>query len=357
MMRKRGEWNRRAVSLAILVSGVIGAAAFVSPGEVKAQGVGKQNPSATKEPDLTADLDAAIRSVEQNDFITFLDLYAPVDVLRRLRQQDLVERSAKVIASQPQTKRRLLVMLKALREQTPKYDKSRGLATLQFDPNAHGDDSVPGEIQLPNTDDLKLAGLGGDLKKVVEGASVLLAAGDLKKFVEQLFPASELARLKDPAAMQDLLQQIGGAANPPVNGGLSSGGGAGSFTAPTPKPAPARPGLNRPGAKPPSADSPTLLQALQADFKRLQTLTPELTDKGQVAVYKIESKDGQPVRVIKLQKVGGHWRLFDNSARVADELTRQAKLKPPAGVTTVHMERIGGNWRFIELPALGMGGR
>ena len=340
MTRPRGEWQRRVVPLAILAAGVIGTATLVHVNDLSGQGPGKPGSPAAREPDLAADLEAAIRTVEQNDFATFLERYAPVDVLRRLRQQDLVERAAKVMAGQPQTKQQLLAVLKALQKQTPKFDKSRGLATLEFDPLVHGVDSIPGELHVPATDDLKLVGLGGDLNKVLAEATRLLAAGEFQTFVEGLFPASELARLQEPSAMQDLLIQFRATAESPK----------------TP-PTALRPVPNKPNSNVPVADTPSLLQALQADFKLLQTLTPELTDKGRVAVFRIDPKNQQPVRVIKFQRTGNDWRLFDNADRVTAELTRQAKLKPNSAVTTVQLERIGGNWRFVELPALGLGGK
>lgn len=335
MMRTRGEWRRATIPLVLVLSGFVGMVTLVSVGDLSGQGTGnpgagksKSTSSATREPDLAADLDEAIRILEQNDFRTFLERYAPVEVLRRLRQQDLFERAATVMAGQPQTKQQLLAILKALRKQTPTYDKSRGLATLQFDTVASGVDEVAGELHLPDANGVKLVGLGGDLNKVLAEASRLLAAGDFPTFVERLFPASELARLQESGAMQDLLQQF--------------------QAAPEVSKAPPRPTL----PTQPIPDSPSLLQSLQADFKLLQTLKPELTEKGQVAVYRIESPDKQPVRVIKFQKSGNDWRLFDDVGRVTVELTRQAKLKPRSAVTTVLMERIGGNWRFIELPAL-----
>ena len=340
MTRPYGDWRRAAIPLAILVSGVIGTVTLVPVSDLNGQGPGKPGSPAAREPDLAADLDEAIRIVERDDFATFLERYAPVDVLRRLRQQDLVERAAKVMAGQPQTKQQLLAILKALQKQTPKFDKSRGLATLEFDPLVHGVDSIPGELHLPATDELKLVGLGGDLNKVLAEATRLLAAGDFQKFVEGLFPASELARLQEPGAMQDLVQQF-------------------KVTADAPKTPPTafKPVPNKPNSTAPVADAPSLLQALQADFKLLQTLTPELTDKGRVAVFRIDPKNQQPVRVIKFQKTGSDWRLFDNSDRVVDELRRQSNLRPRSAVTTVQLERIGGNWRFVELPALGLGGK
>lgn len=343
MMRTRGEWWRATIPVALVLSAVIGTVMLVSVGDLSGQGTGnpgtgksKSSSSAAREPDLAADLDEAVRILEQDDYRTFLERYAPVEVLRRLRQQDLFERAATMLAGQPQTKQQLLAILKALRKQTPTFDKSRGLATLQFDTLANGVEEVAGELHLPVTDGVTLVGLGGDLNKVLAEAARLLAAGDFQIFVERLFPASELARLQEPGAMQNLLQQF--------------------QVAPEVLKTPQRPTQSKQSTQP-IQDPPSLLQSLQADFKLLQTLTPELTDKGQVAVFRIDSQNQQPVRVIKFQKTGSDWRLFDDVGRVIAELTRQSRLKPRSAVTTVLMERIGGNWRFIELPALRLDGK
>ena len=376
MTRTRDEWPRATLSLALVLSGVFGIVSIFSVNDLNGQGTGnpgtgqtKSKSAAARQPELATDLDNAIQILEQNDFRAFLEQYAPVDVLRRLRQQDLVERAAAMMSSKPQTKQQLLAILKALRKQTPTFDKSRGLATMQFDTLASGVEEIAGELHVPVTDDVKLVGLGADLNKVMEEATRLLEAGDVQAFVERLFPASELARLQEPGAMQDLVQQFKvttGVPTAPRPTALRPGGlqpvGPQSVT---PQPVGPRPGglqapLGPAIAQPvpqQNQDSPNFLQAFQADFKRLQTLTPELTDKGQVAVFRIESQNQQPARVIKFQKMGTDWRLFDDAGRVIGELTRQSKLKPRSAVTTVQMERIGGNWRFIELPALRLDGK
>jgi hypothetical protein len=345
MMQTRANCLRETISFVLILSSAVGMAVLVPGLNLYAQqsDKSKTGSAAAAEPQLVDDLEEAIRVVEKDDFKTFLERYAPVDMLRQLRQQDLLDRAAAVMAAQPQTKTQLVAMLKALQKQTPKYDKSRGLATIQFDAIASGIEAAPPEIRLTLTDDAKQTGLGDDLKKVLADASKLLAAGDVEKFVERMFPASELARLQQPGAMQDLVHQIKAKANTPDPSGGAAGGGSISRAKPRAKSEP---------------ETPSLLEALQEDFKLLQTLTPELTDNGQVAIFRIKfASDMQSERVVKFQKIGNDWRLFDNSARVTDELARQFKLKPRSAITTVTMERIGGNWRFIELPALEMRGR
>lgn len=338
MTRTHNEGGHARLSLALVFSGVLGIVALFSMTEINGQGPGKPktSPAAANEPDLGKDLDDAIQILEKGDFRAFFERYAPVEVLRRLRQQDLVDQAAAVMSKQPQTSQQLLAILKALRKQTPTFDKSRGLATIQFDTAANGVEEVPGELHLPLTEDVKLVGLGGDLKKVLAEASKLLAAGEIQTFVERIFPASELARLQQPGALQDLVTQIKGATD----------------TTKPPFAAPAFPG------QPQGQEIPNLLQTLQADFQQLQNLKPttEQKDKVQVAIFRIESPD-LPARVVKFQKVGADWRMFDDVGRVTAELSRQSKLKPRSAVTTVQMERIGGNWRFVELPALRPSGR
>ncbi len=68
------------------------------------------------QPDLATDLDEAIRLVEAGEFQTFLEKYAPVEILRRMRQEDLVEQAAAALAGRPQSKSQLLTVLRALKE-------------------------------------------------------------------------------------------------------------------------------------------------------------------------------------------------------------------------------------------------
>jgi hypothetical protein len=305
--------SRRRIAVAVVAIVSTGAAlwhhASSSHGQAKKS---KPAAAAAEGPDLAADLDEAIRVVEAGQFQKFLELYAPVEILRQMRQQDVLQQAAAMLAQQPQGKAQLLAILQALKKQTPRYDKTRGLATFEFDPFASGVPQSPVELNLPSTADQKLSGLGDDLPKVLAQATKLLEAGDVATFVEKLFPATELARLNPPDQMAALLQQF--------------------------------------------KDTPELQTAMLADLRRMRLAKAELTEKGQVAVFKLAGEKDQPERIVKMQKAGNHWRLFDDGPRVTDELARQAKLKPPGNVMSVQMELIGGNWRFVELPLFRPGG-
>lgn len=262
--------------------------------------------NSPREPYLMRDLDEAIRLVEKNEFKTFLERYAPVEVLRNLRQKDLVDQAATVMAEEVQTKYRLLIVLNALKKQTPRFDKTRGLATLDFDPTATNAAELHVDLRLPDPEGVKLAGLGGDPARVIAEAIRLLEAGDVATFAQKLFPATELARLNNESQMQTLVRQF--------------------------------------------QDQPELAKAMIANFKRMQSVKPELADGGQTAVFVLKAEPGVVPRTIKLQKVRGDWRLFDDSPRVSKEIRRQSQLKPGSSVTPVQLELIGGNWRFIEIP-------
>ncbi|MBS0207132.1 MAG: hypothetical protein JSS49_30010 [Planctomycetes bacterium] len=271
----------------------------------------KPTTATVRQPELAKDLDAAIQLIEQNDFQAFIEQYCPVDQLRTLRQQDLVERAATFMASHPKTKPQLLTLLKSLKEQSPKFDRSGGLATLQFDSSLGNVEEVPGELNIPETFGLKVTGLGSDLNRVITEATKLLEAGDFSTFVDKLFPASELARLKTDDVRQTLLLQF--------------------------------------------QETPELAKTMIADLKLLTTIKPEFSEKGTVATFTV-SKGGARPRTLKFQKVDANWRLFDDSSRIVTELSRQATLRPGSTIKVVQMERIGGNWRFIELPMLRMDG-
>jgi hypothetical protein len=98
-------------------------------------------------------------------------------------------------------------------------------------------------------------------------------------------------------------------------------------------------------------DVPELPKSILADLKRIKGMKAELTEKGQVAVFKLPAEGDQPARTIKFQKASSGWRLFDDSPRVSKELVRQAQRKSRGAVThvQVQMELVGGNWRLVEL--------
>src|SRR5262245_17389522 len=251
--------SRRRIAVAVAAVIFVGAGLWHHAPLTHAQAK-KSAPAATaaKEPDLAADLDEAIRVVEAGQFQKFLELYAPVEILRQMRQQDVVQQAAAMLAQQPQGKAQLLAILQALKKQTPHYDKSRGLATLEFDPFASGVPETPLNLNIPSAADVKLSGLGDDLTKVVTQATKLLEAGDVVTFVEKLFPATELARLNQPDQMAALLQQL--------------------------------------------KDTPELQTSMLADFKRMQATKAALTDKGQIAVFKLAAGKDLPERIVKMQK-------------------------------------------------------
>jgi len=304
--------SSRAACVGIVLLGGLATAWWIFPRpNVHGQdGAGKATLFSARE-QLNADLDIAIKLVEDGDFVAFLDRYAPADQLRRMRVENVVERAAKALGSKSKIKAQLVTTFKALKEQTPKFDKSRNMATIEFDPVANGLEESAPELQLPSTQGLELTGLGGDLKSVLAAASKLLDAGEHEAFVLKLFPASELARLQAPGALQDLVEQL---------------------------------------KTPSSPVGPNLTAALTADLRSLQGMSPEMTEGGTVATYKTKAKPGQPSRTIKFQKKGSDWRFFDNAEAVVAELARQSNLKARSATTAVAMERIGGNWRFIELP-------
>jgi hypothetical protein len=290
-------------ALGVLVAVALLIPASVTEGQGKAKG--KTPAAADKAPDLAADIDDAIRVVETRDFKKFFERYAPVEALRALRQQDQLDQIAAMLPQDPEFVPRVLATLKALKKLKPEYDKSRGLATFEFDITALGLPETAAELRLPKAADVKLTGLGDDLSKVVDQATKLLEAGDISAFVQRLFPASEIARLQAEGQLQAVVQQF--------------------------------------------KDVPEIRESILADLKRIKAMKAELTEKGQIAVFKLPAEKDQPARTIKFQKASGGWRLFDDATRVSAELVRQSKLKSRGSVTRVQMELVGGNWRFVEL--------
>ena len=319
----RRAWRLTKVPLAFALAIGIGILLWHTPSEIFGQAKAKGKPAKPEaaQPDIGEDIDEAIRQLEAGEFAAFIDRYAPVEFLREVRKRDQVAEVSRMLDSQPQAKITLLNVLKVLKKQKPQFDKSHGLATYQYDPTESGAPAVaPAELHIVDTsaETAKLAGLGDDLPKVLTEAIRLLEAEKIADFAERIFPASEVIRLRGDGQMKSLVQQF--------------------------KVAPdAAAGAEKPV---------DLRSAMIADFKRMQGAKPELDKSGALATYKLAAADKLPARTVKLQKVGRHWRLFDDSPRVANELQRQSKLKAPGAVETVILERLGGNWRLVAFPAM-----
>lgn len=312
MLKPRDGWQRKVAAICLVA--LAGVFLLRSADDVMGQGAKpKSPPAATGKTDLDSDLENAIQLIEKNDFAAFIDLYCPVDMLRRLRQQDLVDRAATVMKSQQRLKPQLLSLLKGLKGQSPKFDKSGGMAILEFDTSGGNVEEFLGELNIPESFDLKVTGLGSDLGRAITDATKLLEAEDISAFVDAVYPASELSRLQAPDSRKALLQQF--------------------------------------------KETPELAQSILADLKLLAAMKPVVSKEGDVATFSIPGDEQHPKRAIKFQKVDANWRLFDDSPRVVKELSRQTKLKPGSSITIVQMERIGGNWRFIELPMLRLDGQ
>lgn len=315
---------RFATRLVLLVAlSLFGVNASLTTTEVNGQQDDSAKPKQT--PDVMADIDDAIVTLENKDFTRFVDRYAPADILRQLRRENAVAPAVQKLAGQPKFKPQMVKLLKALRKLEPTYDDSHGLATFRYDSMADGFKEFSGELHLPETENLNMEGLGDDLKKALAEGEKLLAQNQIQQFIERIFPASALSRLKEPDQMRALVHQ---------------------FTV-----VPEAPKVPR-GGRAQKQNSPTVLEVMRDDLKRTQALTPELIDGGQVAIFRIDSGKQAPERAIKFQKVRGHWRFFDGANRISNELTRQAKLKPTSSIVDVQWELIGGNWRFVDFNSL-----
>lgn len=271
------------------------------------QGMGYAQPKpAASEPKIADDLADLERALEAKDYATFIEKYVPVEDLRQIRKQNILNQVGQQFAARPESAK-LLALVKKLKTLTPTYDPSKGEATFTM-PELVGTDAE--SIVPPDPTGKPGPGYGGDLKAVLAACVVDIDKADWKTFVAKMYPAREAARLQDSGELQTLIATLD-----------------------------AHPGMR---------------EQLRADLKQMQALQPRIT--GNVAEFTLKRR-ALPDRTVKLQKSGADWRFFDNSAAVTAEIQKIAALKLPdfkaaSDEGQVRFERIGGNWRFVKMPRL-----
>jgi hypothetical protein len=113
---------------------------------------------------------------------------------------------------------------------------------------------------------------------------------------------------------------------------------------------------------------PELIQRMLADLRTLKDLTPQYQESQSLAIFTIprgtvefgRRQTELAPREIRLQKVGGHWRLYDHTQTAHAEIVRQSKadMSSSSFVVQLTMERIGDDWRLAPMSRRsGRGGR
>lgn len=247
----------------------------------------------------------AIACLEKKDFRRFFEYHLPVETLRDLREHATLADAARSFEAADEMRVRLLTLLKSLRDVKPTYDADRLVATFQLvDKGAAGPPYEPPAMDPTQ----KVPGYGDDLSTVLEKGMKALEAGEHRKFVENLYPADEVRRLKkDEARFEQLLQQL--------------------------------------------KDQPAMAKQMAADLKELQGKTIQIDGQKNTATIHLRDTGARTqARIVKFELVDGSWRFFDETPKFFKEIVRQSKLTPVGQVTTIEFERLGDRWRMVQFP-------
>jgi hypothetical protein len=308
--------------------GPSGPASFDSANpKVSPSGSPKQAAPTPAQAEVQRTLNDAIAVVEAGDLVKFVQFYAPVELLRNLRDQGRLE----TLRSSPPDSRILLSLLRRFQNGEVRLERDGLVARVT--PRRDKSDSPPKEdvdapdplavVPSPKLDKIKLVGYGSDLSQVLKSSLAALDTGELESFIDHVFPAGELGRLQAHGKPQLVAR------------------------------------LNK---------QRELFEQMRRDLKALGDATPEFNADKTVATFVLRTPtadkrlgDAPPeLRTVKFQKVAGSWRFYDNSTPVREEIARQSRLLPPklkysAGMRTENpdvlvMEKLGSSWRLAALP-------
>ncbi|GAB4159563.1 MAG: hypothetical protein Tsb009_36850 [Planctomycetaceae bacterium] len=284
----------------------------------------KKSPNAAEiqaQKEVHAAMRDAIRTWESGKFREFLEYYAPVEELQRIRRGEdggtagLAKRIAQIKKEDP---KRFLEMTKSVVEKMKKSLKLKA----KFDPSYHiaKFHIVYQPEEILSVKQLTLfkvvnpvvnaTGYGLDLKNTIKAAQKDLQNGNVLSYLKKMLPISELQQ-NDVAKLAARMKA-----------------------------------------------SPKSISTALNDLKAMQALVEKTDIKQNVAVFKIprpplivDDFNGQKhkieigPKIIKLEKVGKHWRFFDNTIRLQKNLgTLQQNV--PAYKTIFIMEKFKDHWRL-----------
>lgn len=257
---------------------------------------------------LQADLDDAISLLENGELAQFLERYMPLKYLEDIREFSTVEQAAKNMKVGGAFEKQWLEKLRAMKKAEIDFlDEEQSKARLIADVSPEDTDRPEFSLKNPAEENVpKTEGFSGDLQEAIGKAIAALEAGDHRKFVENMFPESELYLTTSDEAMQAISQRL--------------------------------------------KEHPKMVEQMVADLKALQKLTPKYDAKQTLATFQL-NPDTKQARTIQFEKAGT-WRMADSAKKIRAEVYKQSQ-QPPIGVkSTLETEwvRIRDHWRLSQLP-------
>ena len=257
---------------------------------------------------LQSDLDDAIALLEKGQVAAFMERYMPLEYLDEIREFSTVEQMAQNVKVGGAFEEKWLGNLRALKNAEVEFqDEENSKAQLEVDVSPKDADrpqftlTNPAEEKIPASE-----GFSGELPDALGKAVEALEAGDHRKFVENMFPPSELSIATSDEGRETMAQRL--------------------------------------------KEHPQMVETMVADLKMLQKLTPEYNAEKTLATFRL-NPDTKQARTVRFEKAGG-WRMADGSKKIREDVYKQSQ-QPPIGIKktlTTEWIRIREHWRLNQLP-------
>ncbi len=262
-----------------------------------------QKPETTpKDPEsqFQADLDDAISLLEKEDYKLFIERYFPIEALREIRKDTQLNTFLAFLKQSPELRKSFLTRFKAMKTGKLMFrdDDKTMLAVLMTDASG-----VPKhDFGLRNPDNEKIPsypGFPGDVKTALEGAVKALEAGEHEKFIENMFPDSEIHVTVNQDRQEALMARL--------------------------------------------KAHPQMVEKMVEDLKALQKLDPKLNAEGSKATF-VLNPGTKAERTVVLEK-SGTWKFADTAKAIRKAMYQQS-LKTNPDYKTSKWERIRDHWRL-----------
>lgn len=258
---------------------------------------------------LKADIARALQLLKDDQLETLIEDYYPVETVRTLRKRQAIANTASDLRRTKAILRRwedrLTRSLSGRIEGNNDEASAYPAPPTAAPPNASSS-PVPSAATLPD-----LPGYGDDLTVALKAAIADLKAKQYEAFLTHMLPIAEVVRLQEDQQLAFTVQQF--ELHPEM--------------------------------------APTMLADLETLLKGKLAIT------GDIASSELPGRSpGEKPRSVRLQRAGGSWRFFDQSAETREAIEQvkqrgsQMAADPAAFDPLLKFERIRDHWRLVELP-------
>lgn len=265
-------------------------------------------PDAAHSESLQADIDRALALISEDKLEELIQDYYPVEMVRALRKKQTTANVANDL-------RRAKAVLRKLQDRLTRSRNGRldgnNDEVVTFPSNEPAADAAIPATPAEQSSNSEVPGYGDDLQAALEAAIIDLKANEFEAFIQKMLPVSAVEKLLADEQLAFTAKQY--------------------------------------------ELYPEMAQATIADLEAIRQLS--VKPEGDLVRLQLSGRTpGEKEREVRLQRVGGSWRFYDQASELQPGIDRlmergeKLAADPNAFEPLLKFERIRDHWRLVELP-------